>query len=46
MLDEVWEKLLWRVLGAKDLVDEGGEFVIWIFLCGVGLWALVIERYW
>jgi biopolymer transport protein ExbB len=46
VLDEVWEKLLWRVLGAKDLVDEGGAFVIWIFLCGVVLWTLVFERYW
>ena len=30
----------------RDLVAEGGPYVVWIFLCGVLLWTLVIERYW
>jgi biopolymer transport protein ExbB len=34
------------VAAVAQLVDEGGPFVIWIFLCGVALWALVLERYW
>jgi biopolymer transport protein ExbB len=42
----MWDKLLWSVLGARDLVDEGGPFVLWIFVCGLVLWTLVIERYW
>ncbi len=29
-----------------QLVEEGGPFVFWIFLCGVLLWTLVIERFW
>ena len=24
----------------------GGPFVVWIFLCGVVMWTLVIERFW
>jgi biopolymer transport protein ExbB len=27
-------------------VQGGGPFVFWIFLCGVLLWTLIIERYW
>ena len=46
MLDAVWDALRWQFLGALDLVEEGGTFVIWIFMCGVVLWTLVIERYW
>jgi biopolymer transport protein ExbB len=29
-----------------DLVEGGGPFVLWIFLCGVVMWTLVIERTW
>jgi biopolymer transport protein ExbB len=29
-----------------DLIEGGGPFVIWIFISGVILWGLVIERYW
>ena len=29
-----------------DLVDGGGPFVFWIFMNGVVLWTLVIERLW
>jgi len=46
MFDAVWERLVWPIVGVTDLVDEGGPFVIWIFLNGVVLWMLVIERYW
>lgn len=34
------------VAAVVQLVDDGGPFVIWIFLSGVALWALVLERYW
>jgi biopolymer transport protein ExbB len=29
-----------------DLVSLGGPFVVWIFLCGLLMWTLVIERTW
>ena len=28
------------------LIDEGGPYVVWIFLSGVLMWALILERYW
>ena len=31
---------------ALELVEGGGPFVVWIFICGVVLWTLVLERYW
>ena len=40
------EWLLLPVRSVTDLVREGGMFVAWIFICGVILWTLVIERYW
>jgi biopolymer transport protein ExbB len=46
VLDVVSNALRWQFLGALDLVEEGGTFVIWIFMCGVVLWALVLERWW
>lgn len=33
-------------VAVPDLVAGGGPFVVWIFLCGVILWTLIIERYW
>jgi biopolymer transport protein ExbB len=32
--------------GVNDLVEGGGPFVFWIFMNGVVLWTLVIERLW
>jgi biopolymer transport protein ExbB len=29
-----------------DMIEAGGPFVVWIFICGLVLWTLVIERYW
>lgn len=29
-----------------DLIDGGGPFVFWIFVCGVLMWTLVLERCW
>jgi biopolymer transport protein ExbB len=46
VFEAVWERLLWPIVAVTDLVDEGGPFVIFIFLNGVVLWTLVIERYW
>ena len=34
------------VRSVAALSGEGGPFVIWIFLCGVLMWALIVERYW
>ena len=46
MLDSALEKLLWPLTAVADLVDQGGPFVICIFLCGFVMWTLVIERAW
>ena len=36
-----------KPLGAvHELVSGGGPFVMWIFVAGVLLWALILERYW
>ena len=40
------ERLWAPVAAVRELVGGGGPFVLWIFLCGVLLWALIIERYW
>ena len=34
------------VRGIVSLSNDGGPFVIWIFACGVLMWALILERYW
>jgi biopolymer transport protein ExbB len=44
MLERVIESLLWPLGAVASLVDEGGPFVILIFLCGFVMWTLVIER--
>ena len=30
----------------RDLINDGGPFVLLIFSAGVLMWALIIERYW
>ncbi len=40
------EAVLNTVAAINDLVDQGGLFVNFIFLCGVLLWTLVLERIW
>ncbi len=44
MLERILEALLWPLGAVGSLVDEGGPFVIAIFLCGLVMWTLVIER--
>jgi biopolymer transport protein ExbB len=34
------------VRGIISLSNDGGPFVIWIFMSGVLMWALIVERYW
>ena len=46
MFETALRSLLWPATSVSDLIDEGGPFVIWIFLCGFVMWTLVIERYW
>jgi biopolymer transport protein ExbB len=46
MLEALGATLLYPVTAVRDLIDGGGPFVIWIFACGVVMWALVLERYW
>jgi biopolymer transport protein ExbB len=40
------ESLAGLLKGVSELVDGGGPFVLWIFICGVVMWTLVLERYW
>jgi biopolymer transport protein ExbB len=40
------EALRWPVEVLTDLVGQGGPWVVWIFLCGLVMWTLVIERWW
>lgn len=36
-----------KPLGAvEELISGGGPFVMWIFLAGVLLWTLILERFW
>jgi biopolymer transport protein ExbB len=42
----VLELLRAPIEGVSDLVDGGGPFVFWIFVNGVVLWTLIIERLW
>jgi biopolymer transport protein ExbB len=34
------------VVATRELISDGGPYVTWIFLCGVLLWTLVLERVW
>ena len=40
------ERLLAPYAAVSALVDEGGVFVWWIFMCGLVLWTLILERWW
>jgi biopolymer transport protein ExbB len=40
------ERLLTPFAAVRELMEAGGPFVGWIFLCGLLLWTLVIERAW
>lgn len=44
MPEQISEWLLAPYLAVTDLVDLGGPFVVWIFLCCLLMWTLVIER--
>ena len=46
MFEALLEKLLWPVGAVTDLIDGGGPFVFWIFVCGFVMWTLVLERFW
>jgi len=40
------ETVLSPYAAVVDLIEAGGPFVGWIFLCGVVLWTLALERFW
>jgi biopolymer transport protein ExbB len=40
------EYLLWPITAVQDLVADGGPYVNWIFLCGLLMWTLALERFW
>jgi biopolymer transport protein ExbB len=46
MPEALLEKLLWPLHAVAEMRQEGGPFVLWIFLCGFLMWTLVIERAW
>jgi len=33
-------------IAVKELVADGGPYVLWIFSSGVLMWAIILERYW
>lgn len=46
VFEPVLEILRLPVSAVTDLIDEGGPFVFWIFVCGFVMWTLVLERFW
>jgi biopolymer transport protein ExbB len=40
------DRLLTPHTAVGELIEAGGPFVGWIFLCGLVLWTLVLERFW
>lgn len=46
MTDRVVRWLMSPYDAVSSLTAEGGPYVFWIFLCGVLLWTLILERYW
>lgn len=46
MPDLLLERIVAPYAAVSDLVDAGGPFVFWIFMCGLVLWTLIIERVW
>ena len=46
MPNSLVESLLAPYAAVVDLIERGGPFVGWIFVCGLVLWTLVIERTW
>ena len=46
MPEGLWAKVFYPYVAVGDLVASGGPWVLWIFLCGVVLWTLCLERYW
>jgi biopolymer transport protein ExbB len=46
VLEAVLAWLLAPFAAVSDLAEAGGPFVFWIFLCGLVLWALILERFW
>ena len=46
MVENFFERLLAPLAAVADLVEAGGIFVYFIFLCGMLLWTLILERIW
>jgi len=46
MLDHILEVLFYPYTAVQEMIRAGGPFVILIYLCGVVMWTLVLERYW
>ena len=46
MPDSFADWLLSPYAAVLDLIEGGGPFVAWIFLCGLTLWTMVLERIW
>src|SRR5882724_2402240 len=46
MLDAIFEGLLSPFASVEEFIDAGGWVLPWIFLAGLIMWTLIIERYW
>ncbi len=40
------ETLFKPIAAVNELVSGGGPFVLWIFISGVLMWTLIVERWW
>jgi biopolymer transport protein ExbB len=45
-MESMLERLLWPVTAVGDMMEAGGTWVAWIFMCGLLMWTLVFERWW
>ena len=45
-MESALEILLKPVDAATNLMDGGGPYVFFIFMCGVIMWTLLLERFW
>ena len=45
-MESVLEFLLKPLEAALNLIEGGGPYVFWIFMCGVIMWTLLLERFW
>lgn len=46
MLERIWEGLLAPFESVESFIEAGGWVLPWIFLAGLVMWTLIVERWW